>query len=46
MNFKDLGFSGSVHVRELWFHKDLGTFNGEYTAQVPRHGAVLVRVWK
>jgi alpha-galactosidase len=46
VNFKDLGFSGTVHVRDVWLHKDLGTFNGEYTAQVPRHGAVLVRVWK
>ncbi len=46
VNFKDLGFNSTVHVRDLWLHKDLGTFNGEYTAQVPRHGAVLVRVWK
>jgi len=46
VNFKDLGFNGNVHVRDLWLHKDLGTFSGEYTAHVPRHGVVLVRVWK
>jgi alpha-galactosidase len=46
VNFKDLGLSGSVHVRDLWQYKDLGTFEGEFTAQVPRHGAVLVRIWK
>jgi alpha-galactosidase len=46
VDFKDLGFNGTVHVRDLWLHRDLGTFNGEYTAQVPRHGAVLVRAWK
>ena len=46
VHFKDLGFNGPVHVRDLWLHKDLGTFNGEYTAQVSRHGAVLVRIWK
>jgi len=46
VNIKDLGFTGTVHVRDLWLHKDMGTFSGEYTAQLPRHGAVLVRVWK
>jgi alpha-galactosidase len=35
-----------VHVRDLWAHKDLGSFENEFTAQVPRHGAVMVRVWK
>jgi alpha-galactosidase len=46
VSVKDLGFTGAVHVRDLWLHKDLGTFSGEYRAQVPRHGAVLVRVWR
>jgi hypothetical protein len=24
----------------------LGSFESEFTAQVPRHGAVMLRVWK
>jgi hypothetical protein len=35
-----------VHVRDLWAHKDLGMAENEFTAQVPRHGAVMIRVWK
>jgi len=46
VSFKDIGFTGSVHVRDLWAHKDLGTFEGEFAAQVPRHGAVMIRVSK
>jgi alpha-galactosidase len=46
VNFKDLGFTSAAHVRDLWSHKDLGSFDGEFTAQVPRHGAMLVRIWK
>lgn len=46
VHFRELGLSGSVHVRDLWQHKELGTFDGEFTAQVPRHGAVFVRLWK
>ena len=33
-----------VQVRDLWQHKSLGSFDGSFTAQVPRHGAVLVKV--
>ena len=31
-------------VRDLWQHKDLGTFKGRFTAQVPSHGVVMVTV--
>jgi alpha-galactosidase len=40
----DLGLSGSCAVRDLWSHKDLGTVNGEVSAVVNSHGAVLLRV--
>jgi len=46
VNLKDIGFADSVHVRDLWAHKDLGSFENDFTAQVPRHGAVMIRVWK
>jgi alpha-galactosidase len=44
VRFKDIGLSGEVSVRDLWARKDLGTFSGNYTAQVPRHGVVMLKV--
>jgi alpha-galactosidase len=44
VNFKDLGIRKQVQVRDLWQHKGLGSFDGSFTAEVPRHGAVLVKV--
>ena len=43
-NFKALGLPESAQVRDLWLRKDLGTFNGSFTAPVPRHGAVFLKV--
>jgi alpha-galactosidase len=43
-NFKGLGLPNSITARDLWLHKDLGTLTGSYTAQVPRHGAVMLKV--
>jgi alpha-galactosidase len=31
-------------VRDLWAAKDLGTFKASFTANVPRHGVVLVKI--
>ena len=44
VNFKDIGVTGSAKVRNLWTHQDLGSFDGSYTVEIPRHGAVLVSV--
>jgi alpha-galactosidase len=44
VNFKDIGLRGSAKVRDLWSHKDLGSFAASYTADVPRHSAVLIKV--
>ncbi len=44
LELKDIGFHGSAKVRDLWAHRDLGSFAGTYTATVPRHGAVLLKV--
>jgi alpha-galactosidase len=40
----DLGVTGPQTVRDLWRQKDIGDFNGEFHASVPRHGVVLVKV--
>jgi alpha-galactosidase len=42
--WSDLGLEGKRIVRDLWRQKDLGTFEGEFKADVPRHGVVLVRL--
>ena len=44
VNFSDIEVAGSASVRDLWAKKDLGSFEGSYSAQVPRHGVVLVKV--
>jgi len=44
VSFRDIGVRGSARVRDLWKHKDLGSFDGGYTEDVPRHGVVLVRI--
>jgi alpha-galactosidase len=44
VSFKDIGMQGSAKVRDLWTHKDLGPFNGSYTAEIPHHGAVLINI--
>jgi alpha-galactosidase len=43
--FADLGLTGSAKVRDLWANKDLGTFDGSFTANdVPIHGTRLFKV--
>ena len=44
VNFSQIGIAGSATVRDLWLHKDLGSFHDKYSAFVPSHGVVLVRV--
>ena len=45
VNWSDLGLTGKQKVRDLWRQKDLGEFTGSFSASVPRHGVVLVRIW-
>jgi alpha-galactosidase len=42
----DLGITGSHKVRDLWKHADLGSMSGEFTADVPSHGVVMVKISK
>jgi alpha-galactosidase len=44
-NWSDLGLTGKQKVRNLWSQKDLGNFKEKFEASVPKHGAVLVRIW-
>lgn len=44
VDFQYIGLPDTVDVRDLWARKDLGTFHGSYTATVPPHGAILLKV--
>ena len=39
-----LGIKGEQRVRDLWRQKDLGIHAEKFTAEVPSHGVVLVRL--
>jgi alpha-galactosidase len=43
-NWSELQLTGKQIVRDLWRHKDLGEFENQFSANVPRHGVVLVRI--
>jgi alpha-galactosidase len=42
--WSDLGLRSKRIVRDLWRQQDLGRYDGEFKASVPRHGVVLVRL--
>ncbi|MDE3178890.1 MAG: glycoside hydrolase family 27 protein [Acidobacteriota bacterium] len=44
VNFGEITISGAADVRDLWAHKDLGSYRGDFSAVVPRHGVVMVLV--
>jgi alpha-galactosidase len=47
VNWNDLHLTGSYLVRDLWRHKDLGTFEQKFESQeIPPHGVILVRISK
>ena len=46
VRIESLGFSGLVHARDLWAHKDLGILHDSYTVTVPQGGVSMLRVWK
>ena len=44
IHFKDAKVGENAAVRNLWGRRDLGRFKDSFTAEVPRHGVVLVRI--
>lgn len=44
VNFSDIGMGRDAAVRDLWEKKDLGSFREKFSAYVPMHGVVLVRI--
>ena len=45
VNWKDVGLKGNYKTRDLWQQKDLGSFSTSFTAKVPPHGVMLLKVW-
>ena len=44
VRWSDIGVTGQQVVRDLWRQRDLGTFTDRFSAPVPAHGAMLVKV--
>jgi alpha-galactosidase len=44
VTWKEMGLRGKLQVRDLWAHKDLGRVADQFSAEVPSHGVVLIRV--
>jgi alpha-galactosidase len=40
----ELGFTGSVRIRDLWAKKDVGAFRTDFASEAPPHGAHLFRL--
>ncbi len=40
-----LGLQGRYRVRDLWRQKEIGEITGELSADVPRHGGMVFRLW-
>jgi alpha-galactosidase len=46
LDFNKIGAQSSAKLRDLWQRKDLGSMQNSYTAEVPKHGVVLLKVSK
>lgn len=42
--WSDVGFTGKAAIRDLWAHADRGSVADEYSAEVPSHGVVMIKV--
>lgn len=46
VDWSAIGLSGAQPVRDLWRRLDVGTHTDSYSAEVPKHGVVLLKVGK
>ena len=44
VRWSDLALLPNAHARDLWVHKDLGSFKDGYSASIPPHGSILLKV--
>jgi alpha-galactosidase len=44
VNWPEIGVRGAQPVRDLWRQKNLGVFRDSFTAEIPAHGAMLLKI--
>ena len=44
LGFDAIGIKGKAKVYDIWNRKEMGTFNGEFSRELPQHGAGLYRI--
>lgn len=44
VDLEAIGIKGKVKVKDLWSHKDLGTFEKTFSSKIAQHGAGLYRL--
>ena len=44
VNWREIGLSGALPVRDLWQQRDLGAFSDSYSVDVAAQGAALVKI--
>ncbi|HEX8548182.1 MAG TPA: glycoside hydrolase family 27 protein, partial [Cytophagaceae bacterium] len=44
LNFSDIKLQGAQKIRDLWLHKDLGSFKTKFETKVEPHGTVLLKI--
>ena len=44
LRWRELKMRGTPQVRDLWAHRDLGRIKDGYSAEVPGHGVIMLRV--
>ena len=44
ITWDELSISGKQIVRNLWEQKNMGIFDNEYTANVPSHGTIFIKI--
>lgn len=46
LDLRTLGFVHGAKAHDLWLKKDLGNIDSLYSAEIPAHGVVFLRLWK
>jgi alpha-galactosidase len=46
VKWSDVGIKDKHRVRDLWRQKDLGVHSKQFTATVPNHGVLLLRMFE
>ena len=46
LNLNQIGAGPKAKLRDLWEQRDLGSVENSYTAEVPKHGVVMLKVTK